>query len=51
MGLGVSRVLLGWPLVLAVIAASWWVIRGALPADHPGILHPRVTRTDQRDAS
>lgn len=43
-GLGISRVLLGWPMVLVVIAASWWVIRHSLPADHPGILHPRVHR-------
>lgn len=41
-GLGVSRVLLGWPLVLLVIAASWWVLRRSLPAGHPGIMHPRV---------
>ena len=44
-GLGVSRVLLGWPMVLVVIAASWWVIRRSLPDDHPGIMHPRVHRT------
>ena len=40
-GLGISRVLLGWPMVLAVIALSWLIIRRSLPADHPGILHPR----------
>ena len=43
-GLGVSRVLLGWPMVLGVIALSWWIIRRSLPADHPGILHPRGHR-------
>ncbi len=43
-GLGIARVLLGWPMVLAVIAASWWTIRRALPADHPGIMHPRAPR-------
>jgi hypothetical protein len=43
-GLGISRVLLGFPMVLVVIAASWWVIRRSLPDDHPGILHPRVHR-------
>jgi hypothetical protein len=42
-GLGVSRVLLGWPMVLAVIGTSWWVIRRSLPDDHPGILTPRVS--------
>ena len=43
-GLGISRVLLGWPMVLLVIAASWWAIRRSLPADHPGIMTPRVHR-------
>lgn len=43
-GLGVSRVVLGWPMVLGVIAASWWAIRRTLPEDHPGIMHPRVHR-------
>ncbi len=43
-GLGISRVLLGWPMVLLVIATSWWAIRRSLPADHPGIMTPRVHR-------
>lgn len=43
-GLGISRVLLGWPMVLLVIAGSWWAIRRSLPPDHPGIMHPRVHR-------
>lgn len=43
-GLGISRVLLGWPMVLLVIAASWWAIRRSLPPDHPGVLTPRVHR-------
>ena len=30
-GLGIPR--LGFPMVLGVIAASWWVIKRALPAD------------------
>lgn len=46
LGLGVSRVLLGWPMVLLVIATSWWTIRRSLPADHPGIMHPRVHRDE-----
>jgi hypothetical protein len=50
-GLGISRVALGWPMVLLVIAASWWVIRRSLPPDHPGVLHPRGRRADQRSAS
>ena len=41
-GLGVARVVLGWPFVLLVIAASWWVIRRSLPGGHPGLLHPRA---------
>lgn len=45
-GLGISRVLLGWPMVLGVIALSWLVIKRSLPADHPGILHPRARRDD-----
>lgn len=45
-GLGISRVLLGWPMVLAVIAASWWAIQRSLPDDHPGIMHPRIHRED-----
>ncbi len=44
LGLGISRVVLGWPFVLLVIAASWWMIRRSLPPDHPGIMHPRVHR-------
>jgi hypothetical protein len=42
-GLGVSRVLLGWPMVLVVIALSWAVIVRSLPPGHPGVLHPQVT--------
>lgn len=41
LGLGAARVLLGWPMVLAVIAASWWVIRRTLPTSHPGIRYPQ----------
>jgi hypothetical protein len=46
--LAAARVALTWPLVAACLAASWWVVRRALPADHPGLRHPRVgepTRT------
>jgi hypothetical protein len=38
--LGVARFALTWPLVAACLAASWWVIRRSLPADHPGLRHP-----------
>ena len=30
-------------LVALTVAASWWVIRRTLPADHPGIRHPQVS--------
>lgn len=49
-GLGISRVLLGWPMVLAVIALSWLIIRRTLPADHPGILHPRLVPESRQAA-
>ncbi len=39
--LAVSRVALTWPLVAATLAVSWWVVRRSLPADHPGLRHPR----------
>ncbi|TQM81520.1 uncharacterized protein DUF3159 [Saccharothrix saharensis] len=41
--LGVMRVALTWPLQVACIAASWWVLRRTLPSDHPGLRHPRPT--------
>lgn len=44
-GLGVSRVLLGWPMVLVVIALSWAIIVKSLPPDHPGVNRPRVDPT------
>lgn len=45
-GLGIARVALGWPMVLAVIGLSWWLIHHFLPPDHPGLLHPRSPRAD-----
>lgn len=39
--LAVARVALTWPLVVATLAVSWWVIRRSLPADHPGVRHPQ----------
>lgn len=39
--LGLARVVLSWPLIAACLAASWWVLRRALPADHPGLRHPQ----------
>lgn len=43
-GLGIARVVLGWPMVLIIIGLSWWIIRRSLPPDHPGVLHPRASR-------
>ncbi|XVS64897.1 DUF3159 domain-containing protein [Actinosynnema sp. CA-299493] len=40
--LGVMRVALTWPLQVACIAVSWWVLRRTLPTDHPGLRHPRT---------
>jgi hypothetical protein len=45
--LGVARVTLTWPLVAACLAVSWWVIRRGLPADHPGLRHPRTTQVSE----
>ena len=39
--LGVARIALSWPLVAATLAASAVVLRKCLPADHPGLRHPR----------
>lgn len=39
-GLGLARAVLSWPLVATSLAVSWWVVRRALPADHPGLRHP-----------
>lgn len=38
--LAAARIGLSWPLVLACLAVSWWVVRRSLPADHPGLRHP-----------
>lgn len=48
-GLGIARVVLGWPMVLLVIAASWWVVNRSLPPGHPGLLHPRTARSTPTD--
>jgi hypothetical protein len=47
--LGVARIALTWPLVVACLAVSWWVIRRDLPAGHPGLRHP-VTEPDVQPA-
>lgn len=40
--LGVARLALSWPLIAATVAASAIVLRRNLPADHPGLRHPRT---------
>ena len=49
--LGLARGLLTWPLVAACLAVSWWVIRRSLPADHPGLRHPRSAADAPTDRS
>ncbi|MFD4673557.1 DUF3159 domain-containing protein [Lentzea sp. NPDC058450] len=36
------RLALSWPLQIVCILVSGWMLRRALPADHPGFRHPRV---------
>ncbi|KOX31731.1 hypothetical protein ADK67_08825 [Saccharothrix sp. NRRL B-16348] len=40
--LGIMRAALTWPLQVACIAVSWWILRRTLPSDHPGLRHPRT---------
>ncbi|GAA1896476.1 DUF3159 domain-containing protein [Asanoa iriomotensis] len=40
LALTATRVALTWPLVAACVAVSWWVVRRALPPDHPGLRNP-----------
>ncbi|GAB3000938.1 DUF3159 domain-containing protein [Saccharothrix stipae] len=40
--LGIMRAALTWPLQVACIAVSWWILRRTLPTDHPGLRHPRT---------
>lgn len=46
LALGVAKVVLGWPMVMAVIWLSWWAIRRTLPADHEGIFGRRRAVSD-----
>jgi Protein of unknown function (DUF3159) len=39
--LAAARIALSWSLIAACLAVSWWVLRRSLPADHPGLRHPR----------
>ncbi|MEU0313023.1 DUF3159 domain-containing protein [Nocardioides sp. NPDC006273] len=40
--LAVARVALSWPLVALCLLMSWVVLQRSLPAEHPGLRHPRV---------
>ncbi len=43
--LSVARVVLSWPLVLATLVVSGWVLYQCLPDDHPGLRHPSQPAT------
>lgn len=43
--LGLAQAALTWPLVALCLLVSWWVVRAALPHDHPGLRHPMRRRT------
>ena len=49
--LGVARVVLTWPLVAACLAVSWWVVRRALPAGHPGLRRPETAIKSDANSS
>jgi Protein of unknown function (DUF3159) len=49
--LGVARIALTWPLVVACLAVSWWVIRRSLPPGHPGLRHPRTAAAAEEPAA
>jgi hypothetical protein len=40
--LATLRVALSWPLQIVCIVVSGWLLKRALPDDHPGFRHPRV---------
>ena len=40
--LGTLRAVLSWPLQIVCIVASGWLLRRALPTEHPGFRHPQV---------
>jgi hypothetical protein len=39
-GGGVAQVVLSWPLLVLCLVASGWIMKAALPKDHPGLFHP-----------
>jgi hypothetical protein len=44
--LGITRVLLTWPLVALCVFLSWPLLRSALPPEHGGLRHPRDPADD-----
>lgn len=40
--LGVVQALTSYPVLIACIVISGWVLFGSIPKDHPGIRHPQV---------
>jgi hypothetical protein len=48
-GGGVAQVLLSWPLLVLCLAVSGWIMKTALPNDHPGLRHPVDPATDAPD--
>lgn len=44
--LAIMRAALTYPLIIACIAVSGWVLFAAIPKSHPGIRKPRVTVAD-----
>lgn len=38
--LTIAQAVLTWPLVALCVLMSWWVLRRALPSEHPGLRHP-----------
>ena len=43
--LAATRIALSYPLIVACLAVSWWVLQRTLPSGHPGLRHP-VPATD-----
>ncbi|WP_430591905.1 DUF3159 domain-containing protein [Humidisolicoccus flavus] len=50
LALSAARVILTWPLVLACLVVSGFVLFRCIPKDHPGIRHPQVAATASKRA-
>ncbi|MFC4043643.1 DUF3159 domain-containing protein [Dactylosporangium siamense] len=44
--LATAQAVLTWPLVAGCLTASWWVLRRALPPEHPGLRNPVPAPSD-----